>query len=234
MKVKIPSKTSEVTLKQYQFMMGTLNTNTERGEYLIKHFAKRDPDLFDDDTKAAVFLTAIKYFELEKLEDCPENLDDYKLPNNLMNIKVGHFIEIVNAEININSFENAEIVAGCLWRKDWGKSFDKDEIIDTALWFQEQPLNYTIWSVLKMNELTSMLRETFPLLYDDQVSREANIEPEEDDGRRLYDMLMGLTDKRFIDWDEAKDRLLVDSFVYLEEMKKEVIKQRLNEKNKGR
>ena len=78
------------------------------------------------------------------------------------------------------------------------------------------------------------LRDTYPLLYDDKVNEEAEIEKTEDEGRRLYDMLMGLANGEATKMFKAKCMRLGDAFVYLEELKKEKIKQRLNAKNKNR
>lgn len=234
MKVRIPDNTTELTLKQYQFLMGNLNTNVERGEYIIKHFSKRDPDKFDDDTKSAVFLTMMKLFENEGSFEPEKEIEDYRIPSELLKIRVGHFIEIVNANIDQVSMVNAEMLMGCFYRKDWDKDFSEEEILSTAEFFQTRPLRETIGGVILMSRLIQRLKDIYPLLYDDKVNEEAEIEKTEDEGRRLYDMLMGLANGEATKMFKAKCMRLGDAFVYLEELKKEKIKERLNAKNKNR
>jgi len=234
MKVKIPDSTKEISLADYQFIMSNLNTDVERGEYIMDKFSKVNVDKFDDSVKASVFNTTMKLFEVEISKGIkPE--DEYKgysIPSELLRIKVGHFIEIVNASPDLETLEGAEIVAACFYRKDWEKGYSEKELEEVATYFRSQPLYYALGGLKLMSDLFERLRDVFPLLHDEQVNEEAGIEKVEDDGRKMYDMLMGLTQNRFIDWDEAKNRNIGNAFVYLEELKKEQIKQRLNNKNR--
>lgn len=231
-KVNIPSNTTDLTLGQFQHIMRDIRTNDQRGAYILKEFSKKNPDDFEPEKREAIFLTMMKLMEFDKVENLPTKIDGYKLPAHLLKIRVGHFIEIVNAQPDSENLDNAEIVAGCLFRKDWDADFSEEEILDTAYKFREKPLLYTLTAMLKMAELFQMLQETYPLLYDKQINKEAEIEETEDEGRRLYDMLQGLAGGQFINWRKAKNEILADAFVYLEEVKKEQIKQRLNEKNR--
>lgn len=233
MKLKLPNKTSEITLKQYQHLMGRLITNKERGEWIIQNFSKRDPAKFDDDTKAAVFLTVIKLFESDQEVQKMGTIGEYSLPETLLSIRVGHFIEIVNAIPDKDSLEDAEIIMGCLYRKDWDKDYSEKEIVETALYFQDQPLLYTLCGILSMKELFDMLSERYPLLYDEKVNQEADIEPTEKEEDRQHEMLHTLSEGVFTRKRQALNETLAFAFSHLEQLKKQVIKERLNAKNRG-
>ena len=234
MEINIPSSTEDLTLAQYQFLMGTLNTNKERGEYIVKEICKKDIALFEENTLISIYSTMMKLIERSNVKKDLTEVEGLKLPSNLLNIRVGHFIEIVNANPHKISLENSEIVAGCLFRKDWDKPYSADEILETAYKFRDMELTYAIVALNTMGELIAKLKDTYPLLYDAQIDEEAEISEEEDEGRKLYDMLMGLADRDFTKWNTAKDGFLGDAFVYLEEMKRDAIKQKLNEKQRGR
>lgn len=230
MKVSIPDKTSELTLAQFQHLQGDLTTDDQRGAYILKEFSKKDPNKFSPEQRASIYLTMMKLFEKDSETELKTEIEGYKLPSHLLNITVGHFIEIVNADPDKESLERSEIIMGCLYRKDWSKDFSEEEILETAYFFRDQPLTYTLFGMVKMAELIFTLQETFPLLYDQRINQEANIPETEDEGRKLYDMLQALAGGKFIDWKASKNRLLKDAFVYLEEIKKQRIKEKLNEK----
>ena len=210
--------------------MSDLTTDDQRGAYILKEFSKKDPDKFKKTHRESIYLTMMKLFERDVIKEIPDKIENLSTPAHILDIRVGHFIEIANARPDSKSLENAEIVAGCLYREDWSKDFSKEEIIDTALKFREYPLRYSLIAMVKMSELFLTLQDRYPLLYDQNIDKEAKIEKTEEEGRKLYDMLQGLTNNKFVDWDEAKNRTLADAFVYLEEVKKEAIKQKLNEK----
>lgn len=234
MKLKIPNKTSEIQLKHYQHLMSNLITNKERGEWIIKNFSKRDPSKFDDNVKSSVFLTMLKLFESDKEIKAMPEIGEYRLPDNLLDIRVGHYIEIVNAIPDLESLMGADIVMGCLYRKDWSKDYSEKEIVDTAMFFLEQPLLYTLCGILTMKELFDTLHYSYPLLYDEKVNREADVEPTEDESDRQHELLHVLSEGVFIRKKEVKNRVLADAFSHLESIKKQVIKERLNEKAKNR
>jgi len=175
----------------------------------------------------------MKLFENEGVFEPEKEIEGYHTPSELLKIRVGHFIEIVNADIDQVSMINAEILMGCFYRKDWDKDFSEEEILSTAEFFQTRPLREAIGGVILMSRLIQRLKDTYPLLYDDKVNEEAEIEKTEDEGRRLYDMLMGLANGEATKMFKAKCMRLGDAFVYLEELKKEKIKERLNAKNKN-
>jgi hypothetical protein len=213
--------------------MGKLLTNKERGEWLIKNFSKRDPAKFDDETKAAVFLTTYKLLDSSKSVSPQDKIGDYHLPQVLLRIKVGHFIEIINAVPDASTLEGAEIVMGCLYRKDWSKDYSEDEIVETAEYFLDRPLYDTIGGIVKMKELFNMLSERYPLLYDEKVNREADIEPVEDEETRQHDLLHTLSEGVFIRKNAVKNQIVADAFSHLEKLKEQAIKERLNAKQRG-
>lgn len=233
MKVKIPDSSKEFTLEQFQTLMGKLKTNKERGEYILQEFSGKDISLFDDDTKTSVFLTVMSLLNQEKHGEPPKEIQGYKHPSNLLQIRVGHLLEIVNADVDGESLERAEILMGCFYRKDWSKDFSEEEIVKTMEFFLKRPMVESFAGVFLIKELMQTLRDVYPLLHDEQIDREVDMPESEDEGRKMYSMLNGLTNHKATEWDKAKNMMLKDAYVFLEEKKKEYLKEKLAQKQRG-
>lgn len=161
----------------------------------------------------------------EMIPAVPQRIGKLKLPsrNNLLKIQLQYFIEIVNARPNQDTYHNFELLTACFYREDWSKPFNDDELITNATWLNSQPLMYNLYGVILMQELFNLLRSTYPILY----SKEQDAEDEED-GRKLYDMLNGLAKDDPTKWDDARNLTLETAFTYLEEKKLDYEKKRLN------
>lgn len=214
---------SKFPLEKIQ-MLGGDTTMIEKADIFFTHFAKQNPILFPDANKLAALQTWLLRIGVEE-KPKPSNVGEYKLPNRLLNVRVGHFKEMVNVEID-EFLIGAEVIAGCMYRKDWDRDFSEEEIIETALYFRKQPLLHTLWAIHSFEELVKLLKENYPILYDDHPAM-PNKESE-DDGRRMYDLIIGLAKDQATEIEAAENLKLSTAFPYMESKKIAELKKALN------
>lgn len=172
--------------------------------------------LFNEEVMIATLSTMFVLMSKQKRGE-PEDNKEYKLPRfpdntiDLLSIPVKSFIEMINADIK-EDFTNYEILCGCLWRKDWSKPINDNEIIETALHFREQPFIYALWAAELMNKTTKTLQETYPILYEGG-------EESKSEGRRLVDLVDGLAQNDVTKWEAVENITLKRAFTYLEQCK---------------
>mgnify|MGYP000023531290 CR=1 FL=1 len=219
MKLEIPEDFSEITLAEIQ--------EITKEEDLTKQVAaffkviKADVNLFKESDALAVYQTALSLWAKTKPSKPLKEINGYKLPSNLIDIRVGHLIELANIELN--DYEGAELVAGCFYRKDWSKPFDSDEIIETAYMFRDLGVDKSMSALLAYQELMETLRDLFPVLYNNKGE-------DKEEGRKMYSMLLALSKDDATKWDAAKSIKVSDAFTYLETKEIEFQKQK---KKKG-
>ena len=226
MKIKIPSSSLEITLAEIQQMGGDLSDN-QRADIFFKNIAKVEPSLFPDENKIAALQTFLTMLQVEKLGE-PQSYKGYSFPEMMLDVRVGHLKEMVNIDPDPLFHVGSEIVAGCMYRKDWSKPFDEKEILETATYFHSQPLRYTVYAMMKFKELVDLLKELYPLLYDHHESEPT--EEREDDGRRMYDMIINLAKDDPTKIEQVENMKLSRAFPYMEEKKKQFIKKQMNQR----
>ena len=191
--------------------------------WLFENELKINPFNFDDDTKAALFatyihaLTNVEEFKPIKGYDFPRFPDgeiDY------FGIKTIGYIEMVAAEID-EWFANAEIICGCVYRKDHSKPLTKYEIYENAVFFKSQGMGYTIHAINFFEKLSENLKEVFPLLYEGKNTGKTDDHP--------YSIINALSGEDVTKWEDCKQLTIDETFIYLQEAKVK----HLNEKNKG-
>lgn len=141
----------------------------------------------------------------------------YHLPSNLLNTKLGHYIEAINAKTKEGSYENWNLLAACIYREDHSKPFNEDELINNAILFWQSSCKIGYWGVKKYSELITLLRITFPILYESKGST-----ADKDEGVRGYEMLNSVANNQVLKWEDAKNIRLANVFHWLS----------INEKNR--
>lgn len=227
MKIKNVTENSlEITLAEIQQMGGDISDN-QRADIFFKNILKVEPSLFYYPQKIAGLQTFLTMLQAEKLGE-PENYKCYSFPDMMLDVRVGHLKEMVNIDPDPYFHVGSEIVAGCMYRKDWTKGFDDKEIIETATYFRDKPLRYTIYAMMKFKELVDLLKELYPILYDKHENEPA--EEREDDGRRMYDMVISLAKDDPTKIEQVENMRLSRAFPYMEEKKIQFIKKQMNQR----
>jgi len=214
MKITIPESLEEMTLEQL-IELGDIKDATEQADYVIKEICKVNPDKVHPEDKLPILATINHYMTENKVSSAPLHFETngrkFSTLKNLLNIKVRHFIELVNSKVDGDSLSNYHLVAACMYREDWSKEFDEDEVIDNAGMFYESSSKFSFWGVEKYSELVSLLQSTYPILY------EGKQENKESEGRRAYSMLNGLAKDDPTKWKVAENLELWRAFVWMEE-----------------
>lgn len=209
-------------------LLGSYDDPIKQADYILESFCKVNPEDVAPEEKPALISTITYLITQNKLVSAPYSFETngvvYKTLENLLNIKVRHFIELVNCDLKEDSFENYHLVAACLYREDWSKPFSEEETINNAKHFWSNSCKYGIWGVEMFTKLISLLRSTYPILY------EGKQEDKQSEGRRAYSMLNGLAKDDPTKWEAAENLELWRAFVWMEE--KEI--QRQNEKQQQR
>lgn len=217
MKVKVPTTLEDITLEQVQSITESEDLTIQADTFLIE-YSKVDPLLFDDETKLAIWQTAIKMLSENELSKPKEVIGKYRLPTKTLSIKVGHLIELVN--IALDGYNGLELIAGCIYRKDWSLPYSESEIIETAHHFRTLPIIHSVHAQLFYQDIITDLKEIYPILY------EGKQEEEQDTGRKMYDLLLSLSNQDFTKWSAVRNEIVSDAFLFLETKKIEYDKQK--------
>lgn len=197
--------------------VGKLETDKEIIDYVVEELVqtKGDKTKIDEITKESIVATI---FDLINSKQLPEVKNSFEIdgrtfycPDLLLDIKVKHFIEIVNLDLNEDNYENCHMLTACLYREDWNKAWSNSEYIANATLFYESSCKYAIWALQKYSELISLLRRTFPILYENKH------EDKENEGRRAYALLNGLATDDPTKWETAGDLKLETAFAWMEQ-----------------
>lgn len=198
-------------------------------EAFFNKVLKIEYDTIDEDDALDTYLAFEYALHNESIEILNE-FKGYKLPprQNLLKIRLQHFIELVNCDIQPERFMGLEVSTACFYRKDWSKEYDEDELIDFATKLHSMPLYYSLFGIALLQQLTVTLRETYPILYQSPKDASGNEVQESEEGRKLYDMLNGLAGDDVTKWGAARNLTLETAFTFLEQKKIESEKKRLN------
>ena len=99
MKLVIPDTLEEVTLAEIQ-EISKVDDILEQARVFFDTIVKKDPNKFDDANLIATLQTALNLWKSTIPEEPFKTIGKYKLPNNLMDIRVGHLIELANIEVD--------------------------------------------------------------------------------------------------------------------------------------
>lgn len=210
-------------------MLGQAETTQQKAQVFFDTILKIDYDIIDEEDALDTYLAFKHILQNESIE-IPTEFKGYKLPprNNLLKIRLQHFIELVNCDIQPEKFIGLEVSTACFYRKDWNKEYDEDELIDFATKLNGMPLYYSLFGVALFQQLILTLKETYPILYQSPKDVDGNEVQESEEGRKLYDMLNGLAGDDVTKWGAARNLTLETAFTFLEQKKIESEKKRLN------
>lgn len=194
-----------------------------RAQGFFRIVLKQNPALFPPSSVVATYETCYTTMMAEAIPLPPEKYKGYRLPKHLLDIHTGYFIEMVNADANLETFEGLDVLAACFYRKDWSEDYNEKELEDSSEYFQKKDLTLARWAWHLFDELCQTLRDTYPLLYQNEKDSK-----EVEEGRKLYDMLNALSQDNPNEWRRTKNLPLSTSFAYLEEKKKDYLKQKMN------
>lgn len=205
--------------------LGNIQEPIDQAGYLLGLF---NPDVNIDDIHPDdrfILLATVNHLLSEnKVGSAPcsfeTNGKKFNTLENLLNIKVRYFIELVNIDLSEDKFDHFHLVAALIYREDWTRPFDESEVIENATLFYKSSPKFSIWGVEMYSKLITLLRDTYPILY------EGKQENKESEGRRAWSMLNGLAKDDPTKWEEAENLELSKAFVWME--LKEI--QRQNEK----
>lgn len=178
---------------------------------------------------AGAYVHMLQLLEEHKMESAQTSIVidgfTYTCLENLLEIPFKYFIELVNQRIEEDDFTNWNSIAACLYRRDWTQPFDPSEWISNAKLFWTSSCKIGFWGIEKFNELISLLKQTYPILYENGKEDE-----EQEEGRRAYNMLNAVAKDDPTKWAEAETLPLWRVFAWLE--LKEI--QHQNEKQRKR
>lgn len=213
--------------------LGLENQLTKKADFLCDEIIGKDSSLLSYPIKIAMYE---KFMELmlESQIPIPNDVGKYKLlkfPDgsiDYLGLRVKQFIEIANAEIDINTFNGLEILCGCVYRKDWNKPITDYEIIETAMYFLKQPFTYSLWAFYVYKELMETMKRTYVNLYNDESKPE-----KEETGRQMDNMLNALSGDDVTKWELVYQQEIKTVFRYLENKKIEQLKSMREKEMRG-
>ena len=193
--------------------LGNIESEEDKADYFIKEVVGVKPSLFHMDDKKSLVSTFYYLISNNKEVSDPCNIKtktlNLKLLENLLEMRVATFVELVNAKVKNDSFNNYQLVAACFFREDFEKPYSSSELIKIAEELSEQSLEVALWGAKLYQNLITLLKETFPILYEGSVG-------EQTEGRRAYDMLNSLAKDDPTKWEEAENLTLHKAFLWLE------------------
>lgn len=154
------------------------------------------------------------YLELDKQK--------YSTP---LNMQLAFLIEAANVEHDIEKFKDIDNIAALLYREDWEKPFNQKEYLSNAMTFEKSAAKYSLWGLTKYNELILTLKNTFPILYDEE-----NEDNGKTDGRKMFDLLNAVAGDNPSQFETARSTTIGDCFTWMEQKKIESIKRKLNKR----
>lgn len=218
--VWIPKDSSDISLKTI-IEIHERTTQLGQARHYMKIYGGQDPKEFTNESLLAVWATAVERIHQSKTKKAPKKIGEYHLPEDLTQIRVGAYIELCN--LDLQKFDLLHLALGIFYRKDHSKDFTQEELVESANFFYESAkLDLAMQAPILAGDLVKKLIERYPILFPNINKRDKPNEKENE--RRAYDMLMTLTDSKFVDWKEAKQDILADAFVFLEEKRKIQIK----------
>ena len=200
--------------------LGKIEDVTEQADYILENYCKVNPKDIDPDEKVPLMAVIGHLISEAKLVSAPYSFETNSLkfntPKNLLRIKIRYFVDLVNQEFEI---ENYHVIAALIYREDWSKDYNEDEIIRNAELFYGISCKYAYWGAEQFANLLNLLKETYPVLYKNKA-------PKESEGRRMYNLVHAFAKEFSMSPTVAGNEELSTLMIWLEE--KEI--ERLNEK----
>lgn len=203
-----------------------------RATSFFREIVKESPNLFEREVVESAYQLFVTMVEADPIGNPPKKIGFFKplyLPKHLLDMQVRYLIELVNCNANPETYEHFEVVAACFYRRNWKKPFNADEFEATQERFKKMPLLYSAWGIKLYGELIQLLKDTYPILYDDQLVKD---EPE-DDGVKMYDLLDALSKENPNAWEESENLPLWRAFRWMEVQKEKAIIQENKMKRNG-
>ena len=212
-----------------------MNNPIEEAKVFSKEVCGLNPDDYSDSElfinyniwlKALDFSmeSAPYYFEIGKkvFHSSYIKVGEQYIPN-LLAMKLKFLIELVSLEYDVSKFHLIDNIAALMYREDWSKPFSIQEYFDNAKMFEGLECKYSFWGVEKFNELIVTLKDTYPILYQDNND-------DKTDSRKMFDMVNAISGDSPINRNQAENVELSEAFEWMEFKKKESIKKQLNNK----
>lgn len=212
--------------------LGTLSNPIKEAKVFFEEICNLDAKDFPDDeilTAYQTWLTSLDY----TIEEAPHHfkigkrtfhssyikVGEQYLPNPL-SVKLRFLIELANLEFDVSKFHLLDNITALIYREDWSKPFTTQEYFDNAKFFEGQVCKYSFWGVAKYNELIVTLKDTYPILYQDNSD-------DKTDGRKMFDMLNAISGDSPTNQEAAEDLAISRAFEWMEHKKIESIKRKL-------
>ena len=198
---------------------------------IFKHFNPKAK--LDDEQMIAAMMTMNVYMKQNPLPPAPESFEIdgivYRCPDHPLELQVDHFKELANAKIKDGSFEYYNWVAALIYQEDHLAPFNGKRSVEVAKMLWTKSCKFSLWGMEKYKEMLSLLRDTFPILYEKKG------DDEEDEGVRAFGMVNALAKDDPTRWAEAGRLQIATAFRWIElkeiESRREKQRQRNNRVN---
>ena len=195
--------------------IGKKETDAEKADEFFKLILDKNIDDFDYQTKIATMSTCFRLLEAENIGEAPESIKinrvTYKLPKYLLDMQVKFMIELVNLELDMETFRHFHLCCACFYREDWSKPFTREEYFKNAKVFHDAQFIYSLWSLSMFDKLIVTLKNNYPILYESEG------EEGKSDGRKMYDVLNALSNDDPTKQEQAENLPLWRAFTWLEQ-----------------
>ena len=204
--------------------IGSKETDAEKADEFFKLIVEKNIDNFDYPEKIAAMSTCFRFLENENIGEPPAevkiNKVTYKLPSYLLDMQVKFMIELVNLELDMETYRHFHLCCACFYREDWTKPFTREEYFKNAKMFFDAEFIYSLWGLQMFDKLIVTLKNNYPILYESEGDEDKS------DGRKMYDVLNALSSDNPTKQEEAENLPLWRAFTWLEQKKIEQINQK--------
>lgn len=217
---------------------GSPISTKEKVERFIKEVCKLEPKDIDFNQQVIAFDTWSRslYYEKEEtplefeldgktFKSCYIELVDRKIEDPL-SMQLAFLYESANLDFDLDTYRDIDNITALMYREDWSKPFNQIEYFNNAIFFNKQPLKFSLFGVDMYQNLIVTLKQTYPILYQDEESSVKS------DGRRMFDLLNAVSGDSPIKQDDARNTKISNAFTWLEQKKIDSINERLKNGNK--
>lgn len=197
--------------------MQALGTQTEKKqvETFFKHIGY-NPNMFSEGDALAVVYTFCNLISKEDIGEPPAKIKyngkEYHRHEDLLDMPLKFLVELVNIDLNHDTFEFYYAVTALLYRKDWSKPFDKKEYLEGQQLFYDAPFLYSLYSLKLFNQLIVSLQNSYPVLYKGE-------QKEQNDGRKMYSLIRTLANEDATKMAQAEDLEIWRAFSWMEDVR---------------
>lgn len=204
--------------------IGSKDSDAEKADAFFKTVLDLNIDDFGYSEKISAMSTCFRLLEAENIGEAPTEIKinkvTYKLPSYLMDMQVKFMIELVNLELDMETFRHFHLCCACFYREDWTKPFSREEYFRNAKTFFDAQFIYSLWSLSMFEKLIVTLKENYPILYEGSEG------DDKAEGRKMYDVLNALSSDNPTKQEEAESLPLWRAFTWLEQKKIEQLNQK--------